>query len=172
MPDADDAIGSGRSGADAPGLILKFQLDDHQYGLPLSIVERVLPAVEITPLPGAPAIVLGVFDLQGQVIPVVDIRQRFALPNRALSTQDHFIVARASNHRTVALIADAAVGVVEHRPSEIVESETVLPSLPHLRGVLRTPDGLILIHDLSTFLALDEARALDAALRAQGTTRS
>ena len=61
----------------APDQIVVFALDEPRYALPLSAVERVVRAVEITPLPKAPEIVLGVINMQGQVVPAVDIRKRF-----------------------------------------------------------------------------------------------
>ena len=59
-----------------------FTLDRQRYALPLSVVERVVRMIEITPVPHTPDIVLGVINAQGRVIPVVDIRRRFRLPTR------------------------------------------------------------------------------------------
>jgi purine-binding chemotaxis protein CheW len=77
------------------GTVLVFALDDSLYALPLPSVERVIRAVEITALPGAPRIVLGVIDARGRIIPVLDIRMRLGLPERELACDDRFIVARS-----------------------------------------------------------------------------
>jgi purine-binding chemotaxis protein CheW len=151
----------------SPERVVIFSLDNQRYGLGLTLAERVLPAVEITPLPKGPAIVLGVFDLQGRIVPVMNLRRRFGLPERPLSPDDQFIIARAGG-RTVALVVDATAGVTELPAGAIVDAAALLPELPHLRGVARLPDGLVLLHDLETFLALDEAAALDRALRERG----
>ena len=73
-----------------------FTLDGLFYAVSLSAVSRVIRAVEITPLPKAPPIVLGVINLGGRIIPVVNIRKRFLLPERELELTDQLIVACAS----------------------------------------------------------------------------
>ncbi len=61
-------------------LYIVFTLDEQRYALHLSAVERVICVVEITPLPKAPEIVLGIINVGGQIIPVIDMRKRFRLP--------------------------------------------------------------------------------------------
>ena len=147
----------------SPQRIVVFCLDDARFGLDLALTERVLPALEITPLPQAPEIVLGVINLQGRIIPVVNVRRRFGLPERPVSPGDYFIVARGGG-RTLALVADTVAGVTHLQADEVVAPASVLAPLPHVAGIVRRPDGLVLIHDLRTFLALDEAVALGVAL--------
>lgn len=62
--------------------LVVFRLDERRYALPLSVVERVIRAVEVTPLPKAPPIVLGAIDVQGRVVPVLNVRRRFLMPDR------------------------------------------------------------------------------------------
>ncbi|OZA27334.1 MAG: chemotaxis protein CheW [Hydrogenophilales bacterium 17-61-9] len=142
-------------------VVLDF--DDLRIGLPLSGVERVVRAVYVTPLPGAPAIVSGVVNVQGRVIPVVDMRRRFRLPQREMALTDRLVIAHAGQ-RTVALAADSVSGVVQHAAPDRVDAETLLPGLDYIDGVVKLDDGLILIHDLARFLSLDEADALDQAM--------
>jgi purine-binding chemotaxis protein CheW len=141
-----------------------FVLDGQRFGLPLSRVRRVIPSVSITPLPGAPAIVAGAINLRGQVIPVIDLRRRLGLPERSVALDDRFVIASTAR-RTLALVADAVPGVLP-AAAEIVAPDTVLPGLPHVAGIAKLDDGLVLIHDLERFLSLDEEHALDRALGA------
>ena len=147
--------------------VVVFLLEGQRYGLRLETTEHVLPAVELTPLPNSPQIVLGIFSLRGRIVPVVDIRRRFQLPRRAISPDQQLIVARTSARR-VALLVDATLGVSEFRASEISSASTILGELSYLQGVARTSEGLVLIHDLDTFLSLKEAGDLDAAVAASG----
>src|SRR3989304_5552038 len=62
--------------AGSPMRLVLFALDGQRYGLPLARVERALPMVAVAPLPKAPAIALGVINLHGQVIPVLDVGRR------------------------------------------------------------------------------------------------
>lgn len=148
---------------DEPRTLVVFRLDDQRYALPLAAVERVVRAVEVTPLPGAPAIVLGAIDVHGCIVAVMNLRRRFGLPERAIAPNDYFLIARTVR-RPVALVIDEAQGVSAHAPGAMVRPDRIVPGLGQFDGVLKLDDGLVLIHDLDKFLGLDEARALDAAL--------
>ncbi|MCL5288076.1 MAG: chemotaxis protein CheW [Acidobacteria bacterium] len=143
--------------------LVVFLLDAQRYALRLSAVERIVRAVEVTPLPKAPEIVLGVVNYHGRVLPVVDVRRRFRLPPRELRLSDHLVLAHTPR-RTVGLLANTVTDVVELMDREIIAAEKILPALEHIEGVARLPDGMIFIHDLDTFLSLDEEKTLDAAL--------
>lgn len=142
--------------------LVVFRLDRQRYALPLAAVDRVVPAVEVTPLPGAPAIVVGAISVEGRVLPVFNIRRRFLLPEREIGLGDQFLIARSAG-REVVLVIDEALGVVEHPQSAITDPAQLVPGLERFEGVVELDDGLVLIHDLEKFLSLEEARALDEA---------
>ena len=127
-------------------------------------MERVVRAAAITPLPKAPEIVLGVLDFQGQVIPVINLRRRFRIPERALRTSDQFVIARA-RLVTVALAVDGVESVLEESAREVVAPNDILSGTGFLEGVTRTADGLVLIHDLATLLFPEEELLLARALQ-------
>jgi purine-binding chemotaxis protein CheW len=137
--------------------------DDMRVALPLSYVERVVRAVYLTPLPAAPDIVLGVVNVEGRIIPAVNMRKRFRLPDRKIMLTDQLVIAHASRG-AVALVADAVSGVFEYADLDIVGADTILPGLEFIDGVVKLSDGLILIHNLDRFLSLEEARSLDRAM--------
>ena len=145
--------------------VVVFRLDEQRYALPLATVERVIRAVEVTSLPKAPPVVLGVIDVAGRVLPVLNIRRRFRLPEREISPADQFVIAHTAQ-RTVALVMDEAQGVLERGASAVIDSTQIAPGLGQLQGVMKLEDGLVLIHDLEKFLSMDEARALDEAIGA------
>ncbi|HKB84334.1 MAG TPA: chemotaxis protein CheW [Burkholderiales bacterium] len=143
--------------------LVVFTLGEQRYGLPLSSVERAVRIVEITPLPNGPDIVLGVINVQGRLIPVVNLRRRFSLPEHEVVLTDQIVVAH-TQRRPVALVVDAIVGVLAYSQQQFVGAGEILPTAEYLDGVVKLDDGLILIHDLEKFLSLDEALALDAAM--------
>lgn len=143
--------------------VVVFELEGRRHGLPLEVVDRVVRSVEITPLPKAPAIVLGVINVQGRVIPVVNIRQRFRLTEREPGPADQLIIARTP-HRSVALLVDEVSGVLEFSPGEALPAEAIVPGTDCVTGVVKQRDGMVLIHDLGRFLSLDEERDLDQAM--------
>ena len=140
-----------------------FTLDTQRYTLPLACVERVVPAAYITPLPQAPAIILGVINMQGQIIPVVNLRKRFRLAERELELTDQFIVGKTPR-RTVALVVDTVLSVTDFSAHEITSGPHIIPGLGSIAGVIKTTGDVLLIHDLDLCLSLDEEHALDGAL--------
>lgn len=143
--------------------VVVFRLDHNRYALRLAAVERIVRAVEVTLLPNAPRIVLGAIDVHGQVLPVLNVRRRFLLPDRAIRPADLFLLAHTTR-RMVALVVDAAEGLVECSDADIVATTRLAAGLGRFPDVITLRDGLVLIHDLETFLSADEADALDDAM--------
>lgn len=142
---------------------LVLTVDGQSYALHLEAVERVLRMVEITPLPGSPGAVDGVIDIQGEVVPVLSIRTRLGLAERAVAAADSLVVVRARARR-LAIVAEAVLGVVERSADAVVSSGDIARGVQHVEGVLTTSDGLVLIHDLDRFFSPEEERSLDLAL--------
>lgn len=140
-----------------------FILDGQRYALHLSVVDSVVHIVHITPLSKAPDIVLGVVNMRGRIIPVINMRRRFRLPERKIALTDQLIVAHTAR-RPVALVADAVMDVVECSEQSLIAARDILPTVEYLEGVVKLEDGLILVHDLDTFLSLEEENSLDRAL--------
>jgi purine-binding chemotaxis protein CheW len=126
-------------------------------------VERAIRMVEITPLPKSPNIVLGLVNVHGEVIPVLNIRKRFRLPEREAELGDQLIIARTAR-RLVALVVDTVSDVLALPSGELVAPESILPQMEHVEGVVKLDDGLVFIQDLDKFLSLDEEQALEAAI--------
>ncbi|HLZ31702.1 MAG TPA: chemotaxis protein CheW [Chloroflexota bacterium] len=97
VTDARPISGGGRPRTDAPEkpteTVLLIRLGDRHYGLPIGAVERVLPMAHVSRLPDAGAAFLGMLNLRGQVLPVLDPRPLLGLPD----------VAPAAEHRLVLL---------------------------------------------------------------------
>lgn len=148
---------------DTPSQIVVFSLDNQRYGLALSVVERVVRMVDVTHLPQAPALVFGVVNIQGRVIPVFNPRRRFRLPERNFTLSDQLVIARSAR-RMVALVADAVSGVLEYSSEKTVRAHDIVSGLEYIEGVVKLADGLVLIHDLDKFLSLEEGAALDLAI--------
>ena len=144
--------------------LVVFTLDEQKYALYLPVVERVVSAVEVTPLPKAPDIVLGVINFQGMVIPVVNIRRRFGLPEREIDLSDQLIIAKTSM-KTVALVADAVDEVIKPESISVIDSKNITSGMEYVDGVIKLEDGLILIFDLDKFLSLEEKIILTDALK-------
>ncbi|HUY14650.1 MAG TPA: chemotaxis protein CheW [Terriglobia bacterium] len=146
-----------------PNQLVAFTLDGQQYALSLASVQRIERMVEVTPLPKSPEIVNGVVNWQGKIIPVLDVRKRFRLPERETSLSDLLIIGH-TGVRSVALVVDSVTGVVERSANEITEAEKIVPNTKYLEGVAQLEDGMLFIHNLDRFLSLEEERQLEGLL--------
>lgn len=150
---------------DAPVQHISFSLDGQRYAVPLDDVERVLRAVEITPLPETFGAVSGVISLQGRAIPVVDLRRRFKLPERELGPHDQLLVIR-SGATTVALPVDATLGIIEEEPGGRLEAGELVSDLSYVSSVLPTGSDMVMVLDVRQVLTPSEMEALTVALDA------
>lgn len=143
--------------------IVLFSLDELRFALYLSAVERIVRTVEITPLPKAPEIVMGVVNFHGEIIPVINIRKRFNLPAREIELDDQLIIARTSK-RLVGLLVDSVSGVHELEHHQLTATEGAFPYADYLSGIASIDNDIVLIHDLEKFLSLDEQQVMDEVL--------
>lgn len=143
--------------------VVLVRLDDRRYAFRLDDVIEIQRMVAVRPLPDAPAIVEGVIDIRGRIVAVLDVRSRFGHPPREPSPRDRLVIARTSD-RHVAMRVDDAIGIEHIGPQDVDTSIADLPGVGRVAGIARGADGLVVIHDLATFLSLDEEERLEAAL--------
>jgi purine-binding chemotaxis protein CheW len=146
--------------------VLVFEVGGRRFGLPAAAVREIVRAVALAPLPKAPAVVEGVINVRGTLVPVLDIRGRFGLPAKPLEPTDHLILARAGA-RLVALRVDRARDLLPLTRADLEPARDVVPGAEYVAWVAKAPAEVILIHDLETFLSHAEATALAAALPAE-----
>ncbi len=140
-----------------PQRFVEFVLDTVHFAFALEDVQRVIRAVAVTPVPGAGRCVMGAIDLHGTIVPVFDTRALLGLESRTLQPSDHFMIAHGS--RTRAFAVDRVVGSFEC--SLLERPASYLMGVARLQGVARRGDGMILVHDLKRFMALDHAMPLE-----------
>lgn len=141
-----------------------FELDDAQYGIKLADTREVFRMPALAPLPKAPPVVEGIVNIRGRVIPVISLRRRFGLPDKPPHPSEHLLFATAGA-RAMALRADRVTGVASVETGEIAAPQSITPGQSPFAGVAKLAGGLVLIHDLATFLQDSEAAELDQALR-------
>ncbi|MBF0462647.1 MAG: purine-binding chemotaxis protein CheW [Magnetococcales bacterium] len=96
----------------------------------MSYIHEIFPLKELTELPGVPAFILGIVNMRGKIISVVDMRQFFDLASKGFSDLSRVIVLR-SPEMEYGILADDIRGI-----RSVPEAETV-PSLPTLTGIRR-----------------------------------
>jgi purine-binding chemotaxis protein CheW len=143
--------------------LVVFAVQGNRYAVPLSSVERVFLMVAVQPVPGAPRVVLGAINLEGRVVPVVDLRRRLNLPSRDYGLNAHLLIVQTPR-RTLAIPADEVFGAAEISTASVTPTEAVLPGLGRVAGIAALPGGLLFIHDIEAFLTPGEERELGRAL--------
>jgi purine-binding chemotaxis protein CheW len=144
--------------------IVIFTLDGQSNALSLQAVVRVIHAIEIRPLPDAPEIITGIINMQGRIIPVINMRKRFGLTEREIDINDRLIIADTGK-RQVAIPADTVSGIKDLAPGQLDQTKETLSFAKNLKGVAKIDDGLILIYDLEQFLSPGEEQVLEQALK-------
>ena len=146
---------------------VSFTLDEYDFAVPVGIVERIVWSVIITPIPGTPKNVLGVVNVQGQVIPVFNIRKIFGLSSGEIQLSDQLIIARTSK-RTISFVADMVTGVTNRLEQKIVTADNIFPGLEKIiEGLIFFEDGMILIYDLEKLFTLESIEVINLALMEQ-----
>ncbi|NOY71439.1 MAG: chemotaxis protein CheW [Gammaproteobacteria bacterium] len=134
-----------------------FQLNDEVYGVNVMQVQEVLRVTEIAPVPGAPGYVLGIINLRGNVVTVLDTRARFGLPQQNVDDASRILIIESSD-QVVGILVDSISEVVYLRASEIEPAPNVgnEESSRFIQGVCNREEKLLILVDLNKFLTEDE----------------
>ncbi len=148
-------------GENATVELVAVEVGGQRWALPLHAVERALPMVEISPLPGSPTGVLGVINLHGEPVPVLDLDTRLGRMPHERGTRGKLLIARTAT-RAVALPVDEVLGVITVARSAVGPPPEAVPA--PVAGIAALPDGVLLITDVDAFLSAEDEQAVAAAL--------
>lgn len=132
-----------------------FVVQDQHYALPLSSVERIVRAVEITELPTPSKDTLGVINIEGRIVPVLNSRKIFGKPEREMELRDLFVIVTESN-KSVALVADQVKPVMVVPDEKIVPSEE-FNSNGYVKGITGDKNGMIIVLATEQVLAVQKS---------------
>ncbi|MEJ2764130.1 chemotaxis protein CheW [Photobacterium sp. MCCC 1A19761] len=134
-----------------------FQLEDETYGINVMQVREVLRYTEIAPVPGAPDYVLGIINLRGNVVTVIDTRARFGLMPGETSDNTRIVIIEAEK-QVIGILVDSVAEVVYLRSSEIDSTPSVgtEESAKFIQGVSNRDGELLILVDLNKLLSDDE----------------
>lgn len=130
-----------------------FKLDGETYGINVMQVQEVLRYTEIAPVPGAPEYVLGIINLRGNVVTVIDTRHRFGLNALEVSENTRIVIIEADQH-VVGIMVDAVAEVVYLNQSEIDTAPNVGndETSKFIQGVCNKNSELLILIDLNNML--------------------
>lgn len=134
-----------------------FHLENEVYGISVMQVMEVLRYVNITPVPGAPDYVLGIINLRGNVVTVIDTRKRFSLPARDIDDLCRIVIIESAGH-VLGMLVDCVAEVVYLKESEIEQTPSVgnEESSRFIHGVHSRDDAMLILVDVNKLLTDEE----------------
>ena len=127
--------------------LVVFRLEDSSYGLDIQVVREINRLVTVTPIPKAPAYVEGIINLRGEVVPVVNLGQRFDLARTEHGTDSRIVVVEANGY-TLGLVVDEVSEVLRLPQSDIEPATNMATTgidLGFVEGVGKVDERMILI---------------------------
>ena len=134
-----------------------FQLEDETYGINVMQVQEVLRETEVAPVPGSPHYILGIINLRGNVVSVIDARTRFGLTRRESDEMTRIIVIEAQQ-QIIGILVDSVAEVVDIQTSEIDTAPNVgnAETSKYIDGVVSRGEKLLILVDLNKLLSEEE----------------
>jgi len=139
-----------------------FKLAGEVYGVNVMQVQEVLRYTEIAPVPGAPKYVMGIVNLRGNVVTVIDAGFRFGLEPGEITDSTRIVILEAESH-VVGILVDSVAEVVYLRQSEMETAPSVgtEESARFIQGVCHKNDQLLILIELDKLLTDDEWTELE-----------
>jgi purine-binding chemotaxis protein CheW len=144
--------------------MLVFRLGAEEYGLDILKVQEIRGYEKVTPIPRSPDFLKGVVNLRGSIVPVIDLRVKFDLPNVAYDSLTVVIVLRIAG-RIIGAVVDGVSDVVQLTPNEIKEAPRLgsMVDSSYLAGVATKDKRMILALDIEKLLSAGELNLLGEA---------
>lgn len=132
-----------------------FTICGETFGLPLSSIETVIRSVELLRLPQSSPELLGLLDLRGVLIPVLNIHARLHLPQRPIHVDQRIVIAR-SEKGTVGFLADSVESISISDEVTSMASDEIYPDMDlYVKDVIWHNDAKVLFCDPEKFLFVD-----------------
>lgn len=141
---------------------VKFRLDEEVYGINVMQVQEVLRLPEIAPVPGAPDYVMGIINLRGNVVTVIDTRKRFGLFQKEPDDSTRIVIIEVDS-QVIGILVDSVAEVVNLRTSEIETTPNLgedNESSKYIQGVHSKGDDILILVDVNKMLTESELDAV------------
>lgn len=120
------------------------------FGVAVSGVEKIIRAAAVIPLPDVPDTIVGLLNVEGRILPVVDIRKKWRLPERDMTVDDRIIIFKSGT--LLSFIVNGVEGVVQFDHLEFQQANEIHPVLQrYIEGVARFNQDSVIIVDMARF---------------------
>lgn len=139
---------------------LNFTLGEEEFAIPLLSVKEVIAVPETTPIPHTPPHFLGIMNLRGQVISIIDLRKKFSMS--AKNTEETSVIILDLKTQFLGVVVDSVNSVLAIKNSEVLEKPMIesSKSTEYITGVFRKNDHLVLLLDIFKTLSQEDKTAM------------
>lgn len=144
---------------------LRFSLGEEEYAVPLLRVREVIAMPEVTPIPQTPSYFLGIMNLRGQVITILDLRTKLGI--KPLNGPEVSVIICDLGSLCVGVVVDSINSVISPKKEEIAEKPDLRAnkSVEYITGVYRKEKGLVLLLDVAKVLSFEDHQSIAGAAR-------
>lgn len=138
-----------------------FKLGDEKYGINVMQVQEVIRLTEIAPVPGAPNYVMGIVNLRGNVVTVIDTRKRFGLFGKEPDDSTRIVIVEVDK-QVIGILVDSVAEVVNISTADIETSPNLgedNESSKYIQGVFSEGDAILILIDINKLLSEQELEA-------------
>jgi purine-binding chemotaxis protein CheW len=143
--------------------LVSFKLGNEIYGIEITRIREIILVGEITQIPETPHYIKGLINLRSSVIPVIDLRARFSLPEAELGEESRIMVLNVGN-RTIGIVVDSVNEVLRVSQDQVSPAPPTVASLgnQYMTGLVRLGEQLLILLDVDQLFG-DEEEAIEAA---------
>lgn len=135
--------------------LVGFVVGEEEFSVPILSIQEIIKPIEWTRVPRTPAYVLGVFNLRGTVIPLIDLRLKFGLPSEAMTENSRFVVMKNATE-TAGFVIDRLTEAIRLKKHEIGPApETSMQEKTMIEGVGKQDDKILTILKVDKLLERD-----------------
>ncbi len=144
------------------GKFLTFALNREEYGIEILKVREIIGVIDITPVPQTPDYMKGIINLRGKVIPIIDLRLKFSMPEEA-HTQETCVIVVKINNEPIGVVVDNVSEVLDIKSEEVEDT----PQFGHdidtgfIMGLGKAKEKIIILLDIDKVLSSEEIELVE-----------
>ena len=141
--------------------VLVFILGAEEYGVDILKVQEIRGYERVTPIPAAPDFLKGIVNLRGTIVPIVDLRVKFGLPNPRYDATTVVVILRVAG-RVIGMVVDAVSDVVRLAPNDVKEAPQLgsIVDSSFLAGLATQGGRMVMLLDIEKLLSAGDMNLL------------